>query len=122
MEAAAEQQQHFSLGFGFDTYREKEALDILVVGYTSVFDVGNAYVQAAVCIEGGARPDPEPAEPREIVPYIASEMSEGVDLRVRNVTTVKPERTFWEKVLILHAMTEMTEKRRADANPGRPVP
>ena len=67
-------------------------------------------------------PDPEPAEPREIVAYIADEMPEGMDLAVRNVTTVKPERTFWEKVLILHAMTEMTEKRREEANPERPVP
>ena len=35
---------------------------------------------------------------------------------------VRRERTFWEKVLILHAMTEMTEKRAADSDPGRPVP
>lgn len=113
---------HFSLGFGFDAYRNKEALDILVVSYKSVFDAGDAYVQAAVRIEGGARPDPEPAEPREIVPYIASELPAELDLTVRNVTTVRPERTFWEKVLILHAMTEMTEKRSADGNPDRPIP
>ncbi|SFJ74483.1 Nucleotidyl transferase AbiEii toxin, Type IV TA system [Bosea sp. OK403] len=73
-------------------------------------------------IEGGARPDPLPAEPREIVPYIASEMKPGLDLTVRGVTTVKPERTFWEKVLILHAMTEMTEKRRLEASPERKAP
>lgn len=54
VEAAAEQPGHFSLGFGFDAYRNKEALDILVVGYKSVFDSGDAYVQAAVRIEGGA--------------------------------------------------------------------
>ena len=41
---------------------------------------------------------------------------------MRNVTTVRPERTFWEKVLILHAMTEMTEKRTAEGKPDRPVP
>ncbi len=113
---------HFSLAFGFDAYRNKEALDILVVGYKSVFDAGDAYVQAAVRIEGGARPDPEPAEPREFVPYIASELPKELDLTVPNVTTVRPERTFWEKVLILHAMTEMTEKRSADGNPDRPIP
>lgn len=122
VEEAIEQPGHFTLGFGFDNYRNRDALDILVVGYKSVFDSAQNYVQAAVRIEGGARPDPEPAEPREIVPYIADEMPEGMDLTVRNVTTVKPERTFWEKVLILHAMTEMTEKRREDANPERPVP
>lgn len=122
VEGAAELRGHFSLGFGFDLYRNKEALDILVLGYRSVFDSAGSYVQAAVRIEGGARPDPEPAEPREIVPYIASEMPGGMDLTVHNVTTVKPERTFWEKVLILHAMTEMTEKRRQEANPDRPEP
>jgi hypothetical protein len=122
VEEAANQQGHFSLGFGFDPYRNRDALDILVLGYKSVFDSGDGYVQAAVRIEGGARPNPVPAEPREVVPYIASEMPSGADLTIRGVTTVKPERTFWEKVLILHAMTEMTEKRRLDANPDRRVP
>lgn len=122
IEEAAGQAGHFSLEFGFDAYRNRDALDILVVGYKSVFDSGDGYVQAAVRIEGGARPDPEPAEPREIVPYIASEMPAGSDLTVRGVVTVRPERTFWEKVLILHAMTEMTEKRSAEAKPDRPVP
>ncbi|NTE56524.1 nucleotidyl transferase AbiEii/AbiGii toxin family protein [Agrobacterium tumefaciens] len=122
IEEVTEQVGHFSVNFGFDAYRNKEALDILVVSYRSVFNVGDAYVQAAVRIECGARPDPEPAEPRTIVPYVASELSEELDLPVRNVTTVRPERTFWEKVLILHAMTEMTEKRTTEANPDRPVP
>lgn len=121
VEKAIEQSGHFSVDFGFDPYRNREALDILVVSYKSVFNAGDDYVQAAVRIEGGARPDPVPAEPREIVPYVASELPR-IDLAVRGVTTVKPERTFWEKVLILHAMTEMTEKRRTDANPDRPVP
>ena len=122
IEDAAEQPGHFSLGFGFDAYRNRDALDILVLDYSSVFGAGDAYVPAAVRIEGGARPDPEPAEPREITPYIASDLPEGTDLTVRNVITVKPERTFWEKVLILHAMTEMTEKRVTEGKPDRPVP
>lgn len=122
IEEAAGQAGHFSLAFGFDAYRNRDALDILVVGYKSVFDSGDGYVQAAVRIEGGARPDPEPAEAREIVPYIAAEMPAGSDLTVRGVMTVRPERTFWEKVLILHAMTEMTEKRSAEAKSDRPVP
>lgn len=122
VEEAAARPGHFSLEFGFDNYRNKEALDILVVGYKSDFDTEGTYVQAAVRIEAGARPDPEPAELRDVVPFIASDMPDELDLSVRNVITVKPERTFWEKVLILHAMTEMTEKRREDARPERPVP
>ncbi|WP_420406543.1 nucleotidyl transferase AbiEii/AbiGii toxin family protein [Hoeflea sp.] len=113
---------HFTVKFGFDPYRNKDALDVLVVGYDSAFGSGDGYVQAAVRIEGGARPDPVPVEAREIVPYVADELPNGAVLKFAGVTTVKPERTFWEKVLILHAMTEMTEKRVADSDPGRPVP
>lgn len=121
-EAAIDRVGHFSLSSGYDTYRRKEALDILVVGYKSVFDASGGYVEAAVRIEGGARPDPVPAEPREILPYVASEFGSDKELVIPNVTTVKPERTFWEKVLILHAMTEMTDKRSAEADPARKVP
>ncbi|MGQ8630239.1 nucleotidyl transferase AbiEii/AbiGii toxin family protein [Agrobacterium sp. DKPNP3] len=116
------QSGHFSLDFGYDLYRKKEALDVLVLGYKSVFDTSGGYVEAAVRIEGGARPDPVPAETREIIPYVASEMPKGTDLTAQNVTTVKPERTFWEKALILHAMTEMTEKRSLQDSPALKVP
>lgn len=113
---------HFTLDFGYDAYRRKEALDILVLRYKSVFDTSGGYVEAAVRIEAGARPDPIPVEAQEVTPYVASEMKVGFDLSVRNVMTVKPERTFWEKVLILHAMTETTEKRSLEGNPERKVP
>ncbi len=122
VEDAIGQKDHFSVGFGFDAYRNKDALDILVVGYDSAFGSGDGYVQAAVRIEGGARPDPVPVEQRQITPYVADELLNSADLKFGGVTTVKPERTFWEKVLILHAMTEMTDKRTADNNPDRPVP
>jgi len=124
--AAVEQEvgqgEHFTLDFGYDAYRKKEARDILILRYKSVFDTSGGYVEAAVRIEGGARPDPVPAEPREITPYLVSEMKTSLGLPVPNVMTVKPERTFWEKVLILHAMTETTEKRAQEENPERKVP
>ncbi|MCJ2877445.1 nucleotidyl transferase AbiEii/AbiGii toxin family protein [Rhizobium pusense] len=122
VEASIGKKGHFSLSFGYDAFRNKDALDILVVGYKSVFDTSGGYVEAAVRIEGGARPDPVPAEAREILPYFASEFGNDKALVVPNVMTVKPERTFWEKVLILHAMTEMTEKRTAEADATRKVP
>jgi hypothetical protein len=113
---------HFSTRFGFDDYRHAEALDILIVTYRSVFDAGDGYVEAAVRIEGGARPDPVPAELRTISPYVAAEMPDPHGLDVPNVNTVRPERTFWEKVLILHAMREMTQTRMAAGDPERRVP
>jgi hypothetical protein len=38
VEEAAERPGHFTLGFGFDNYRNRDALDILVLGYKSVFE------------------------------------------------------------------------------------
>ncbi len=122
LETAIGQTGHFNLSFGYDAYRKKDALDVLVIGYKSVFDTSGGYVEAAVRIEGGARPDPVPAEPCKILAYAASEFTEKEPLSVSNVMTVKPERTFWEKVLILHAMTEMTEKRSAETESARKVP
>lgn len=121
-ETAIGQSDHFSLEFGFDAYRNKEARDILVLSYKSVFENAADYVLASVRIEGGARPDPVPVERRDIVPYVAADLIDIGPLVASNVTTVKPERTFWEKVLILHAMTEVSEKRASDALADRPVP
>lgn len=113
---------HFSTRFGYDDYRRTEALDILIVTYRSVFDAGDGYVEPAVRIEGGARPDPVPAELRTILPYVAMEMPDPGGLAVPDVNTVRPERTFWEKILILHAMTEMTVTRAAAGDAARRVP
>lgn len=97
VEKSIDRAGHFSLSFGFDAYRKKEAPDVLVVGYKSVFDTSGGYVEAAVRIEGGARPDPVPAEPRHIVPYVASMFAAESDLSVSNVMTVKPERIFGKR-------------------------
>jgi hypothetical protein len=35
----------------------------------------------------------------------------GLDLAVANVTTVDPERTFWDKVVILHGLRRWYERR-----------
>jgi hypothetical protein len=113
---------HFSVRFGFDDYRQSDALDVLIVTYRSVFDTSDGYVEPAVRIEGGARPDPVPAEPRTIVPYVAEDLPNPETLIVPNVTTVRPERTFWEKLLILHAMAETTTTRAAAGDPARRVP
>ncbi|MBB3138982.1 hypothetical protein FHS26_006762 [Rhizobium pisi] len=48
VEAEIGQVGHFSLNFGYDAYRKKDALDVLVVGYKSVFDTSAGYVEAAV--------------------------------------------------------------------------
>ncbi len=74
----------------------------LLIEYQTLFPVSNtAYVQPRIKIEPGARSAPDPNKLCTIKPYIASELEDwGFD--VENLTTIKPERTYWEKLLILH--------------------
>jgi hypothetical protein len=62
-----------------------------------------AYVQPVVRLEFGARSDHWPAIEGIVEPYAASEFP-GLFARPRTtVRTLAAERTFWEKVTLLHA-------------------
>src|SRR5258708_2743859 len=59
----------------------------------------------SVKIESGAKSALDPNEAKTIVPYLAPDFTEGDALTVTGVTTIDPERTFLDKILILHGMT-----------------
>ena len=66
------------------------------------------YVRPVVKIELGARSDTEPsAEPR-ITPYLADALPDVTGDCAFTVRTVAPERTFWEKVALLHEEAHRT--------------
>jgi hypothetical protein len=74
----------------------------LLFEYPSLFQSSNLdYVQPRVKLEGGGRSACDPNELIQIQPYIAKLLPEW-DLSVPNVTTISPERTFWDKIMILH--------------------
>lgn len=64
-----------------------------------------AYVRPVVKIELGARSDTEPSATPEITPYLADIFSDEVTDSRFTVRAVAPERTFWEKVALLHEET-----------------
>lgn len=70
------------------------------VHYESAFDEKNAYNLPSVKIEGGARSATLPAHALEIKPYVTSILDDGP--RTPNVVTIDAERTFLDKLLILH--------------------
>lgn len=75
----------------------------LLIRYPSVAaSVG--YVAPFVKIESGAKSALDPNEERLIVPYIAADALNGKALTVVGVTTINPERTFLDKILILHGL------------------
>jgi hypothetical protein len=64
-----------------------------------------AYVRPVVKIELGARSDTEPSATPEIAPYLAEVFPDEVPGSRFPVHAVAPERTFWEKVALLHEET-----------------
>src|SRR4029078_8422468 len=69
-------------------------------------------IHSVVKIEAGANPALNPHETKPIVPYSATE-AEGLNLAVPNVITIKPERTFWDKIIILHGQRHWFQNRGA---------
>jgi hypothetical protein len=67
VEGEAGQTGHFSLDFGYNSYRKKEALDVLVLGYRSVLDTsGGAPASAHGRSKGGRYCCPERTPPRAV--------------------------------------------------------
>jgi hypothetical protein len=60
------------------------------------------YPRAHPC-ESGAKSALDPHEDLSIVPYVSEEVPQ-LALRVEHVTTVVAERTFWDKIIIVHGV------------------
>jgi Nucleotidyl transferase AbiEii toxin, Type IV TA system len=76
----------------------------LLFSYPSLFtqDAG-AYVQPKVKLEGGGRSAVDPHEVHSIKPLIADTLVDW-DFYVPNIITIDAQRTFWDKVFILHGL------------------
>ncbi|GAA3842873.1 nucleotidyl transferase AbiEii/AbiGii toxin family protein [[Pseudomonas] carboxydohydrogena] len=68
------------------------------------------YVRAAIKVESGAKSALDPNSDVPIKPYVDDDLP-ALDLTVPAVRTVDPERTFWDKVVILHGLRRWFDKR-----------
>lgn len=68
------------------------------------------YIRSAVKLEAGAKSALDPHCITTIKPYIEQDMS-NIDLSVSNVVTIDAERTFWDKVVILHGIRRWHDNR-----------
>ena len=73
----------------------------LLFGYPSVFP-SSRYLRPVVKIELGARSDTEPVAHPQIQPYLCEALPQVLGDGMFSVRTVAPERTFWEKAMLLH--------------------
>lgn len=81
----------------------------ILVRYPSVLTL-DPYVRPTVRIEAGAKSALDPHGLSVLAPYIATDLPD-VDLAVGNVTTILAERTFWDKVVIIHGLRAWFERR-----------
>jgi hypothetical protein len=68
------------------------------------------YVRSAVKIEAGAKSALDPNVAATVRPYVAEDLPQ-IDLSVADIATVTAERTFWDKVIILHGVRHWFERR-----------
>lgn len=82
----------------------------LLFWYPAVTAAPGDYIRSAVKIEAGAKSALDPHETVVVSPYVANDLPD-LSMAVPNVTTVKPERTFWDKVIILHGLRQWHDRR-----------
>jgi predicted nucleotidyltransferase component of viral defense system len=85
----------------------------LLLAYPTAFSDQIAYVSRVVKIELGARSDTEPTQNITIHPYLVDAFPDLLPQSHFFVRAVSPERTFWEKAMLLHEETfRPTDKKR----------
>jgi hypothetical protein len=82
----------------------------LLIQYPSVATSNLGYIAPIIKIESGAKSALDPNEPRQVTPYLAADYTAGDALMIPGVTTINPERTFLDKILILHGQPIYFEK------------
>jgi hypothetical protein len=82
----------------------------LLVHYPSVMTSVDTYIAPSVKIEAGARSALDPHRAASLQPFVAQDMPTA-DLTVSDVVTIDAERTFWDKVVILHGLRRWHDAR-----------
>jgi predicted nucleotidyltransferase component of viral defense system len=90
----------------------------ILINYPSVAAT-DGYLSPSVKIESGAKSALDPNEELKIAPYLRPDIPGGNALEVTGVTTIKPQRTFMDKILILHGLVHYYEAKGTLRGNGR---
>lgn len=96
--------------FRVESDRDDKDGQSLLFWYPAVAAASGDYIRSAVKIEAGAKSALDPHVAASVAPYVTQDLPD-LDLTVNNVITVKPERTFWDKVVILHGLRQWHDRR-----------
>jgi Nucleotidyl transferase AbiEii toxin, Type IV TA system len=81
----------------------------LLVRYPTVL-TADAYVRSEVRIECGAKSALDPHVDTRVLPYVGEDLPH-LDLGIENITTIRPTRTFWDKIIIVHGLRAWFDNR-----------
>lgn len=104
-----------TLGSGWSVEIDPNDAQAVLLAYptpTGVYGYGRPVVKA----EFGARGEPWPTKARTVTAYVEEEVPGIASTATSTVATLEPERTFWEKATLLHALHHGTL-----AKPEKPV-
>jgi len=82
----------------------------LLVRYPSISNDPENYLRPSVKIEAGAKSALDPHKEVAIRPYLTDEL-QSANLTINGVVTIDAERTFWDKVVILHGLRRWHDNR-----------
>ena len=82
----------------------------LLLAYPSVSATADDYHVPTVKIEAGAKSALDPHRATSVTPYLAADLPH-LALSVPGVVTIDAERTFWDKIVILHGQRRWFERR-----------
>ncbi|MBR2277915.1 MAG: nucleotidyl transferase AbiEii/AbiGii toxin family protein [Eubacterium sp.] len=89
------------LGYAVNCYIEKNDPQTVVFAYNRSFE--DISILPVIRLEIGALASWTPAKKKAITPYAAEQYPHLFEQPSTDILTVLPERTFWEKVTILHS-------------------
>jgi len=91
---------------GWSAEIDTQQQDCIVFSYPPALDRGDygaqGYIKPAIKLEFGIRGEHNPAEMKNVRPYIASIALGNLAIGSTEVNVLHPRRTFWEKALIHH--------------------
>jgi len=102
----------------FDLRASEDEAQTLLLTYPAATPA-DAYVRSIVKIESGAKSALDPNSAKTIKPYVDDLFR--ADLAVPNVVTVDAERTFWDKVVILHGLRRWYDIRKVLKGGGQRI-
>lgn len=102
----------------FDLRASEDEAQTLLLTYPAATPA-DAYVRSIVKIESGAKSALDPNSAKTIKPYVDDVFR--ADLAVANVVTVDAERTFWDKVVILHGLRRWYDIRKVLKGGGQRI-